>query len=285
MAAILADTEAHGKEAQLSLAVSYPWHDLRFQHTAALRAQLAQDHAAGTVNKMLSALRQVLKRAWRLGLMSREDYARAADVEGVKGETLPAGRSLSGGELDALMTACAEDATAAGARDGAMLALLYSCGLRRAELAALTMADLDAEAGKLTIHGKGNKARLAHVVNGADAALDDWLTVRGLDDGPIFCPIDKGGNLHAGEGITAQAVYNMLDKRTSQAGLTETASPHDFRRTFVGDLLDAGADIATVQHLAGHANVTTTTRYDRRPEAAKRKAASLLHIPYRRRKA
>jgi len=104
--------------------------------------------------------------------------------------------------------------------------------------------------------------------------------------GPLFCRIRKGGQqtpqkltLHR---LTPQAVLYLIEQRTAQARVAH-CSPHDFRRTFISDLLDAGADIATVQKLAGHASVETTARYDRRGEATKRRAASLLHVPYARR--
>ncbi len=108
--------------------------------------------------------------------------------------------------------------------------------------------------------------------------MNDWLAVRGQDDGRIFLPIRKGGHIDTGP-MTEQAVYFVLRKRATEAGI-KILSPHDLHRTFVGDLLDAGADIATVQSMAGHESVNTTARYDRRPDATKRKAAELLHVPY-----
>ena len=262
-------------------AFTFEWAALRFQHTAAIRAKLAQEYSAASANKMLSALRGVLKTSWRLGCMSADDYTRAADIASVHGATLPKGRALASGEIDALMTACLNDETAAGARDAAIIALLRVGGLRRAEICALELADYDPETGALVIRGKGNKERAGYVTNGAKDALDDWLAVRGTDTGALFCPVSKGGTIVIRK-MYAEAIFNMLQKRAAQAGV-RNLSPHDFRRTFVSDLLDAGADIGTVQRLAGHANVQTTARYDRRGEETKRRAVALLHVPYRKR--
>lgn len=256
------------------------WAALRFQHTAALRAKLAETYKARTANKVLSALRGTLKAAWRLEQMDAETYRRAIDLERIDGETLPRGRALTSGEIAALMTACANDPTPSGARDAAILALLRVSGLRRAEVCALTLADYDPESG-LVIRGKRNKERRAFVENGAADALRDWLEIRGNERGALFCPIIKGGRVVIRH-MYAEAVFFMLRKRAAEPGV-KNLSPHDWRRTFAGDLLDAGADIATVQKLMGHSDPATTARYDRRGEETRRRAVALLHVPYHKR--
>lgn len=261
-------------------ALALDWPALRYQHVAAVRARLMSIYAPATVNGMLSALRGVLKACWKLELMSAEDYQRAVDVDNVKGDTLPAGRDLQQGEILALVTACQQDASAAGVRDTAIIGLLYTCALRRAELAALDLGNVDTETGKIEVRsGKGRKDRTVYATNGTLEALRDWLAARGDEPGPLFMPVNKGGRIQA-RAMTAQAVYNMLIKRAVEAGVKDF-SPHDFRRTFAGDMLDRGVDIVTVQKLMGHASPTTTARYDRRGEKAKQDAAAKLHFPYK----
>lgn len=255
-----------------------PWAALRFAHTAAIRQRLATAYAPATANRAICALRGVLKAAWRLGQIDAGDYARAAVIAPVNGYRLPAGRELSQGEITALMANCENDPRPAGARDGAIIALMYAGGLRREEVIKLDLEDYTPQEGRLIVIGKRNKQRTVYLVNGAARAMADWLAVRGDQPGPLFLAINKGGQLGA-ERMTTQAIYNMLARRADLAGVRKF-SPHDLRRTFVSDLLDAGADIATVAKMAGHSSVTTTARYDRRPEAAKAKAAGLLHVPY-----
>ena len=255
------------------------WHELRYQHTVALRSVLAEQYAPATVNKMLAALRGTLKECWRLGLVSAEDFHRAADLPAVRGSVLPRGRALSAGELRALLQICAQDRATAGRRDGALVATLYGAGLRRSEAVALEVRDYGVETGALTVRsGKGRKDRMAYAPSGCRAALEAWLSARGPEAGPLFVPINKAGKL-ALRVMSDQAVLYILRRRAREGGLA-AFSPHDLRRTFIGDLLDAGADIATVQQMAGHASVQTTARYDRRGEGVKKRAAELLHVPF-----
>jgi integrase len=274
----IADTLQPGADA-----FSFPWAGLRYQHAQALRTVLAERYSAATANKMLSALRGVLKEAWQLGYMSAEDYQRAITVKTIKGSKVSQaekGRHLKPGELAAMLATCA-DGSKAGARDAAIIAMGYLCGLRRAELVNLDLADFDAENNTLTVRaGKGNKERVVPVGNGALDALQDWLHVRDSWAGPLFYRIRQNDVL-TGERLTTQAIYTILQSRADRSGVKHF-SPHDLRRTFAGDLLDAGADIVTVQKLMGHANVTTTARYDRRDAKAKRNAVNKLHVPYKR---
>jgi site-specific recombinase XerD len=255
------------------------WAALRYQHTAAVRAALAERYAPSTANGCLAALRAVLKECWRLGLLSAEDLQRACDVPRVKGERLPKGRAIAAGELRALMATCNDAARLIDVRDAAMLGVLYGAGIRRAELVALDVTDYDPETGAVTVRsGKGNKARITYAEGGARTALLAWLAASRKTAGPLFCRIRKGNTLTEHR-LTPQAVLHVVETRLAAAQVAH-ASPHDFRRTFISDLLDAGADLAAVQQLAGHANIQTTARYDRRGERAKRKAASLLHVPH-----
>lgn len=257
------------------------WAALRYQHSVAVRAQLAARYKPATANKMLSALRQVLYHAWKLDQMSAEDYHRARAVENVSGDSLPAGRDLGLGELSALIATCEADPSPAGARDAAIIAVMYATGVRRASVVRLDVADYEVDTGTLRVReAKRRRDYLVYLSqDGAQRALADWLAVRGSAAGPLFWPVTKGGDL-ANRRLSTQAVYNLLIKRARQAGINHF-SPHDLRRTLAGDLLDAGADIVTVKRILGHASVDTTARYDRRPEEVKRKAANLIHVPYR----
>jgi len=263
----------------LADAFSVDWSKVRYQHTAMIRTRLAEVYAPSSANRHLSALRQTLKRAFILGQMGAEDYQRAILVENIKGETLPAGRNMSPGEIAALIKSCEDDPGPAGVRDAAIIGVMYVGGLRRAEVVALDLDDYDPETGRLVVRGKRKKERTAYLENGSGRALMDWISVRGNEPGALFYPIRKGGEILPGS-MTTQAIYNMLNKRGDKANVADF-SPHDLRRTFVSDHLAAGTDIAIVAKLAGHASVTTTARYDRRPEEAKREAAGRLHLPYR----
>lgn len=251
------------------------WSKLRYQHTAAIRSKLSQVYAPATANKMLSALRQTLKHARRLGQMSAEDYTNAVDLDPITGETLPAGREIAQDELKSLLEVCKLDNSPAGRRDAALVAVMYSAMLRREEAATLKRENVLGD--KLEITGKRNKQRTAYLTNGTLEAMNNWLAIRGDNPGSLFVRISKGGKL--GDSLTARGVYAILVKRGKQAGL-EHFTAHDFRRTGATNYLAAGIDVITVSEMGGWKSVNTLKKYDRRNEDAKREAANMLPIPY-----
>jgi site-specific recombinase XerD len=273
-------------------ALTLDWAALRYEHTTAVRAVLLsqpsqvtkQPYAPTTANRHLTALRGVLKECWRLGFVGVEDFHRAADLEPIRGSRLPRGRALDSGEVKALFDGCADDAHGAiGTRDAAILAVLYGAGLRRAEVVGLDLRDYDRKRGTLKVRGKGNKERVTHVGAGGRAAIEDWLELRGAAAGALFWPVHRSGRVGPARRLTAQAIWYLAESRGKDAQI-DAFSPHDLRRSFVSDLLDAGVDLSTVQQMAGHAQVQTTARYDRRGDEAKAEAAKQLHVPYRRRR-
>lgn len=262
-----------------------PWEKLEAGHLEALGARLARDHSPATANKCLSAVKGVMRRVWRdFHMIDAEHYMRIKDVEGIPNKRLPVGREISPGEIVAMARVCSEDQTSVGARDAAILAVAAVGGLRRAEIAGLELEDLQDDGSQIMIRlvGKGDKEREVPVDNGGADALRDWLHIRGNSPGALFWSGRKGGRINRGAGMSAQAIYDVLLRRAAQAGVAKL-SPHDFRRTVIGDLLDAGADAVTVARLVGHSSTDTTMRYDRRGKRAMKKAASLLHFPYQRR--
>jgi integrase len=277
---------------QFYTAETMPWHQLRRPHVLRIRGLLEEHYQAATANRMLAALRGVLKECWQAQLISIEDFQAATSIPAVRGESEPRGRHLSAGELRSLFEACSgpsnegqrQDSTARRRRDAAFLALAYSCGLRRSEAVAIDLADLDPVSGELRVRrGKGRKPRQLTLPPSALPALQDWLQVRGSEPGPLFCPVLKSGRLLR-EGnqlarLSPAAGWRICRERGLQAQI-QAPAPHDLRRTWIGELLDLGVDLATVQKMAGHASASTTGRYDRRDRGAQHRAAGLLQVPY-----
>jgi site-specific recombinase XerD len=249
------------------------------------------DRSPNSINRALAAVRWWARRLADLvyeSPMSRDQRdeivtqaARVAAIEDVSGSRQQKGRQIGADEFQSLLQTCRLDRSPAGARDAAILAVAWSTGLRRSEIAGLRLEDWKRhlKGQPLEVKGKGNKRRYAYLNRNAEGWVRNWLRVRNGDVGPMFCPVRKGGKVQPHRGITDEALAQILAKRSRQAGLTQSLTWHDFRRTFAGNLLDSGVDLATVQKLLGHSSPVTTSNYDRRGEATKLKAIGTINIP------
>ncbi len=239
-----------------------PWHLLQIEHTAALRTRLISQLAPATANKHLAALRGVLKQSWRQGQMSAEAYQRAIDLPPARGTSPRTATRLGALELQQLAQACRRDKGPAGARDEALLALLYGANLRRSEAVVLEFGDYDLATGHLEVGGPGARRRRQFAANqDARRALEKWIIVRGREPGPLFNPINKGGRIEFRR-LSEQAIYIACQKRASEAGLPPI-SPEDLRRAnaaaaYQGNSNAHPADFPDTSEQAGSVGSDTT---------------------------
>jgi site-specific recombinase XerD len=243
-----------------------------------------------TINRALAAVRWWARRVADLAYedelpkAERDEItlqaARVASVRDVKGDREQRGRHVGIEEVQDLLRACRREPGPAGARDAAMISMAWTTGLRRAEITGLRLADLKETRDHIAVQviGKGNKLRNAYLYAAA-SAVRAWLAVRGRTPGPLFCRIRKDGQLVLVRRLSEEGLATILRRRSLEAALAEPIHWHDFRRTFAGNLLDQGVDLATVQKLLGHSSPTTTSNYDRRGEAVRRRAAQAVQLP------
>lgn len=214
--------------------------------------------------RMLSSVRSLFRFACREGTLTANP---AQSVRTPKiPKTLP--RHLRPGEVENLLEAPSE-AVASDERlvrrDRAILELLYAAGLRVSELVGLDWQAVDLPARVLRVRGKGNKERMVPFGRPAADALRSWLEVwesvrsgyQGGVDGeeePVFLNF-RGGRL--GD----RSVRNILDRWVDQASVARGVHPHTLRHTFATHLLEAGADLRTIQELLGHSSLSTTQKY------------------------
>ncbi len=139
-------------------------------------------------------------------------------------------------------------------RDVAMLELFYSCGLRISELLMLDVKDVDFIGESVKVMGKGSKQRIVPMGGPALAAIQRYRQEAAVTTGPLFLSIRRSR-------ITQQAVDLLLRKYLKLSSIPFTISPHKLRHSFATHLLDAGADLRSVQSLLGHASLSTTQIY------------------------
>lgn len=166
---------------------------------------------------------------------------------------------------------------AEGARNRAIIEVLFSCGLRVSELVNMKLSDLYLEDRVLFVRGKGNKERLVPVSNKAIADLKRWFFDRNLmkikpgEDDYVFLN-------RRGAHLTRTMILIMVKRQAEEAGIKKTISPHTFRHSFATALLQGGADLRSIQAMLGHEKIDTTLVYTHISNEQLRKAI-LEHHP------
>ena len=218
-----------------------------------VRAMLAVLRNSGlsksTIARKLAAIRSFYK------FLVKIDKLEASPVSVVRtprqDKRLP--KCLDIQQVEALLAA-PDTSTLLGARDRAIIETIYAAGLRVSELVALNIEDLDEFSEVVRIAGKGKKERLCPLGSMAIEAIGHYLRMRRGRSGPLF--VNKHGSR-----LSDRSVRRKLDKYLLATGIDPGVSPHTLRHSFATHMLNAGADLRSVQELLGHSSLSTTQIY------------------------
>ncbi|HEV2111586.1 MAG TPA: tyrosine recombinase XerC [Gammaproteobacteria bacterium] len=221
-----------------------------------VRAFVTQRHRQGLAPKSLQRLLACIRSFY--DYLQEEGLARNNPAEGVRApkaaKRLP--DTLDADQMARLLQI--EGGDAETVRDRAVMELLYSSGLRLAELISIRLSDIDLREGLVTVTGKGRKTRIVPVGRQALKALGAWLKVRGQlakpDDTALFVGV-RGGAL------SPRTVQARLKRWGLSQGVQQGVHPHLFRHSFASHVLESSGDLRAVQELLGHANISTTQIY------------------------
>jgi len=237
---------------------------LALNKTVVLRYRLqleARRLSPSTINLRLAAVRRLAYEAADSGLLSPELAAGIRRVKGAKKLGIRLGNWLTACQAKALLNA-PNLGSVRGKRDRAMLAILLGCGLRRSEVAHLTVENIQLREERWAIVdlvGKGGHVRTVPVPAWGKTAIDQWTDVSKIKSGRLFRCVSKTGSVW-GTGITEKVIWTIVREFARRASLAKLA-PHDLRRTCARLCHEAGGELEQIQFLLGHVSVQTTEHY------------------------
>jgi site-specific recombinase XerD len=214
-----------------------------------------------SINVRITAVRKLAVEAADNGLLAPELAAGIARIKGAKSKGVRVGNWLSLRQAQALLNA-PDASTKKGLRDRAMLAILLGCGLRRSEVAALTLKHIQQRDNRwciVDLVGKHGRVRTIPMPTWVKVAIGAWTSAAAIAEGHVLRPVNRGDQVQ-GERMTEKVVWQVLRPYATAAGVSGIA-PHDLRRSCAKMCRAAGGELEQIQLLLGHASVQTTERY------------------------
>lgn len=236
-------------------------------------ALIEAGYLPNSVNLKLAAVKALVKYANDLGLCN-------FDLGAVKGLPPDVYRDTTGVNVESMTAILSAPGTNTlkGLRDSSILRLMWDCGLRRAEVTALTWEDFDAETGTLQVMGKGRVSKVNVYLSAKSVELLlSWRDIYPFtinENNPIFCSLDRQNK--TAKAMTGKAIYKLVKHYSAKAG-GKVISPHKIRHSAITAVLDAtNGNVRQAQALSRHKNVNTLMKYDDNRKSESRKAVNLL---------